>query len=163
MTPKVLILGAARHGKDTAAELLSELAGWRFQSSSLFIAERAVLPTLGPKYGYTSVAECYEDRHAHRNEWRDLIRAYNRDDRARLAKELLQVCNVYVGMRCHLEYAECVRQGVFDHVLWVDASRRVGGHDTSLTIVYTEDDARVANDGTRAELKTQLEEWLWNL
>lgn len=132
--PKILIIGPADHGKDTAAEVLCGLMGWAFRSSSLFATERVLLPVLGPKYGYSSVEECYEDRGSHRVEWRDLIREYNKDDRARLAKELLAVCNVYVGMRCHLEYEECMRIGLFDHVLWVDASKRVGGTDPSLTI-----------------------------
>lgn len=159
--PTVLILGAARHGKDTAAELLSELTGWAFRSSSLFVAEHAVLPTLGPKYGYDSVEECYDDRQAHREEWRDLIRAYNQNDRAKLAKKLLTTCSVYVGMRCHMEYAECMRQEVFDYVLWVDASDRVGGHDPSLTI--HQDDFfmhTIDNNGTPEDLKKRLERWL---
>ncbi len=159
--PKVLVLGSARHGKDTAAEILCELAGWGFRSSSLFVAEKAVFPELSAIYGYKSVEECYDDRDDHRQEWRNLIRDYNSKDRTKLARELLSVCNVYVGMRCHREYTACAIGEVFDHVLWVDASDRVGGRDASLTIAYDGSSmCTIDNNRTLADLRQQLNRWL---
>lgn len=159
-TPNVLILGAARHGKDTAAEILAGVTGWSFYSSSMFVAQKAVYPVLLAKYGYASLEDCYNDRVNHREEWRDLIRAYNQNDRARLAKELLDVCNIYVGMRCHMEYEACVRQNVFDHVIWVEASNRVKRPDPSLTIKKDDTMCVLDNNGSIDVLRESIKQWV---
>ena len=121
-----LILGHAQHGKDTFADALAreyrKLAGEDFYapSSSLFACERAVLPVLGPRYGYRSVAEAYADRHAHRSEWFDLISEYNREDPARLVRDMLDAgARAYVGLRSWREYSACLRAGFMTHVVWV--------------------------------------------
>jgi hypothetical protein len=121
---KILILGHGRHGKDTVAEMLHDLCGLTFQSSSWFAAEKAVFPYLAPMYGYDTVQECYDDRAKHREEWRQLITDYNPpEDKGKLCRELIATSDCYVGMRCPLEYA-AVRK-LFALVLWVDASERL--------------------------------------
>ena len=120
---KVIILGHGRHGKDTVAEILRELTGMTFISSSWAAAEKAVLPVLCPKYGYRSVLECFEDRANHREEWRQLITDYNTPDTGKLCREILEASDCYVGMRCPIEF-EQTRQ-LFDYVIWVDASQRI--------------------------------------
>lgn len=158
--PNVLILGAADHGKDEAATILCELTGWQYRSSSLFACERAVLPTLAPLYNYASIEECYNDRGAHRVQWRNLIRVYNRDDKTRLARELLAEANVYVGMRSRDEYEACKAAKLFDYTLWVSAYGRVGGYDPSLDIVF--DPAcmhELNNNRSKAFLREQIEIW----
>ncbi len=161
--PKILIIGPGRHGKDTAAEIICGLTGWSFKSSSMFAAEKAVYPTMQRQEGYTSVMECFNDRHNHRVQWRDLIREYNSPDKSTLAKELLASgCNVYVGMRCHEEYAACVRDKVFDKVMWVEASERITLKDPSLTIEYDPRTMiRVGNNGSLVELEHKCK-WLVN-
>ena len=115
---KLLLLGHSRHGKDTVAELL----GLSFCSSSEFAADHVIFPILGPKYGYESPLACFQDRHQHRKEWFDIISDYNREDPCRLAKALLAVCDVYVGMRSSVEFQGC--RHLFDLVVWVDALDR---------------------------------------
>ena len=125
MNKKILILGHARHGKDTFAEILRDQFGLKFKSSSVAASEIFLYDTLKEKYGYTSPEECFEDRVHHRQEWHELIVDYNKDDRARLAKDILKDADCYVGMRSGLEIDECKKQGLFDIIVWVDASERL--------------------------------------
>lgn len=121
--PKVILLGHARHGKDTVAEMMRDHHGFAFQSSSMFLAERVIMPyfeAIGE--GYDSVEECYEDRVNHRDTWFSLISNYNYEDPARLCRELFETNDVYVGMRSAREFEKAV--ALADHVVWVDASGR---------------------------------------
>lgn len=130
---KLLILGHGRHGKDTVAEMLQDLTGLTFCSSSLACAEKVVYPALKDLHGYHSVEECFNDRHNHRDEWKRLISAYNYADKARLAKEILAENDCYVGMRSKDEYNAA--KPLFDHVVWVDAGGRLPD-DPTMTIQY---------------------------
>lgn len=121
---KILIVGHARHGKDTVAEILTErIKAWSFTTSSQFACKNAVFPVLSLKYGYTTEEECFNDRMNHRKEWYDLICEYNNPKNSRLAEELLKVHNIYVGMRSKEEYLASAH--LFDMVIWVDASERL--------------------------------------
>lgn len=122
---KILVLGSARHGKDTFAELLNEHFGLTFKSSSQAAADIFLYDALKDKYGYKTPEECFEDRVNHRAEWKDLICDYNKDDRAKLAKEILKNSDCYVGMRDRAEINECMKQGLFDIIVWIDASDRL--------------------------------------
>lgn len=117
---KILIIGHGRHGKDTVAEILQDEFGYTFKSSSELAAEIFIYDLLKSKYGYSTFQECYNDRHNHRAEWYDLITEYNKDDRARLAKEILRQTDCYVGMREREEILECLNQNLFDLIIWVD-------------------------------------------
>ena len=120
---KLLILGHARHGKDTAAEYLRDAHGVDFRSSSLFLAEQVVRPALAARgLEYPTIEDCYADRVNHRALWRELISEHNAQDPARLAKAILAECDCYVGMRTQREYD--ASRSLFDVVLWIDASRR---------------------------------------
>ncbi len=121
--PKLLVLGHARHGKDTVAEILRDHYGYSFASSSLFAAEKCVRPALAAcGVTYASLEECYADRANHRGFWYEAISAYNGGGRSRLAEEILKGHDVYVGMRSNAEYL--ASRSLFDYVLWVDASKR---------------------------------------
>ena len=121
---KLLIIGHGRHGKDTVAEILLNYYGYQFKSSSELAAEIFIYDELKEKYGYQDFQECYVDRMNHRAEWYNLIKEYNKDDRAKLAKEILKMADCYVGMREREEILECKRQDLFDLIIWVDASQR---------------------------------------
>lgn len=151
--PRILILGYARSGKDTFAEMfcktMSRTKGLSltFRSSSLFACEKVVLPAFREKVeagdwftpDYNSVQECYEDRGNYRAFWYEAIKEYNAADGARLAKELLAESDIYVGMRNIAEFKACVAQGVFDLIIWVDATSRVLVEDSSSMTITLRD------------------------
>ena len=151
---KILIIGKARHGKDTAAQILADKYNLKFASSSEFVAERAVYPTLMPKYGYTSKEEAFADRVNHRTEWRKLISKYNEDDPARLARELIAEHDIYVGMRSADEFDHA--QWLFDLILYIEADDRVGGIDESMDIEADSADYVIDNNGDLGLLTEQL-------
>lgn len=119
---RILILGHGRHGKDTVAEMLAKLTGLTFMSSSWFAASRILYPAMSDEY--ENVDACFADRSNKRVKCFELIKAYNSPDATRLATELLEEADIYVGMRSNAEYQACMQKGLFDLVLWVDASHR---------------------------------------
>jgi len=122
--PNLMICGYARHGKDTFAEMLAKYANMTFESSSHFAARQVVYPVLKDKYDYETLEQCYEDRVNHREEWFDLIRAYNEDDLCRLSREIFKVHDMYVGIRNPAEFFAARDAGIFDLSIWVEASQR---------------------------------------
>lgn len=123
--PTLLVIGNATHGKNTFAEILRDEFGLKFISSSQAAADIFIYDELKEKYGYKTPEECFEDRVNHRGEWKTMICDYNKDDRAKLAKGILANSDCYVGMRDWEEIDECMRQGLFDLIIWVDASERL--------------------------------------
>jgi len=152
---KLLVIGSARHGKDTVCEIMRDKYGLSFASSSEFVAERAVYPHIMDKYGYTSHAEAYADRVNHREEWRDLIGAYNSEP-STLARELLEHHDIYCGMRSMREF-DAARH-MFDAVIYVDASERVKIHDPTLDIPSPVADYVIDNNGTLEQLEINIDE-----
>lgn len=135
---KIMVIGHARHGKDTVGEILRDAYGWTFNSSSLFCAEKVMMPAFnkllpGNKHmlpgnieekAYGSVQQCYDDRHNHRAFWHQEIAAYctATGDLARLAREIFKVNDVYCGCRSAREFHAARAEGVFDLSIWVDRS-----------------------------------------
>lgn len=163
---KLLILGHARHGKDTAAEYLRDRWGVSFQSSSL-TAARVILPVLNAARGlagappYMSPLAAFNDRQSPRMRelWKRAISLYNAADKTALAREILKDSDCYVGMRALDEYQ--ATQRLFDHVLWVDASERVGGRDSTMGIELDRWGMRVIdNNHTPAHLHAQLDAFM---
>ena len=149
---KILILGNARHGKDTLAELFNKYFELTFMSSSQASADFFLYNQLKDKYGYTTSEECFEDRVNHREEWYQAICDYNKDNRARLAQDILSRSDCYVGMRDKEEFNECVKQKLFDIIIWVDASKRLPLEPgTSFNINMSDADIIVENNGTFEE------------
>ncbi len=155
--PKLLIIGSARWGKDTFAEILRDDFGLNFISSSQAAADIFIYDALKDKYGYETPEQCFEDRMNHRQEWYEMICAYNKEDRARLAKGILKIADCYVGMRDRDEIDECMRQGLFDLIVWVDASGRLPLEDaSSFNIDRSCADIVIENNGTFEEFKTKV-------
>ena len=121
----ICVLGHCRHGKDSFAEILNQEFGYTYQSSSQAASDIFLYAALKDKYGYKTSEECFEDRVNHRAEWKQMICDYNVDDRAKLAKGILQNSDCYVGMRDWEEIDECMNQGLFDIIIWIDASERL--------------------------------------
>lgn len=154
----ILIIGHKGHGKDEVGLRLSKLLECEYRSSSLFMCEKAVFPTLAPLYGYSTIQECYEDRDNHRKEWFDLIYAYNETSPTRTADELLAVAPIYVGMRNRIEFEANMQKRNFDIVMWVEASDRKP-QESSDSMQLTEEDADyfIDNNGSLSALQAQLE------
>ena len=160
MKPKLLIIGHGRHGKDTVAEILAE-RGYTFKSSSLAAAEIFIYLRLKDQFGYNDFEECYNDRNSSdekRKIWYDLICEYNRDDRARLARDILKTSDCYVGMRDRGEIDACVSEKLFDLVIWVDASDRLSYREpgTSFKIDKSYGDIIIDNNGSLDDLKIRV-------
>ena len=125
MRPKILILGYARHGKDTVGGILQRDYGYKFTSSSWFCAKETIWPNWGCAV-YEHIHDMFEDRVNHRVLWMQMISAYNTPDKARTARTMIERgYDLYVGMRRADELAECRTQGIFDHVIWVDRSKHL--------------------------------------
>ena len=123
--PRLLIIGHARHGKDTVAEKISDKMGLKFTSSSVFVGKEIIWPTWGSQR-YSSFGDMFADRVNHRKTWADLISAYNTPDKTRTAKTMLERgYDMYVGMRKRDEFNACCEAGLFDHIIWVDALSRL--------------------------------------
>ena len=156
-TPKLLIISHNRWGKDTLAEILNENFGLKFKSSSQSAADIFIYDELKDKYGYKTPEECFEDRMNHRPEWYRMICDYNKDDKAKLAKGILEHSDCYVGMRDREEIDECVKQGLFDLIIWVDASQRLPEEDKdSFNIDKTYADIIIDNNGTLDDFKKRV-------
>ena len=151
---RLLIIGMARWGKDSLAAIITEMEGLEAYSSSMLAVELFLFNKLAHKYDYKDYSECFADRVNHRAEWHDLIAEYNADDPSRLAKELLDRADIYVGMRSLRELQSCRDQKLFDSVIWVDASKRLPheGED-SCELTLADADIIIDNNGTEEDLR----------
>ncbi len=151
---KILILGTARHGKDSLAELLNEYYGMTFKSSSEMANELFIYDELKSKYGYNSIEECFEDRMNHREEWYLMICGYNMEDKARLSKDIISKYDCYVGMRDLEEFN--ASKDLFDLIIWVDASKRLPSNEVTNKISIEDAHIVVHNNGTFEEFKEKV-------
>lgn len=154
---KLLIIGHARHGKDTVAAILAEFFGYKHKSSSVAASEIFLYNTLKEKYGYSSPEQCFEDRVNHRAEWHDLICEFNKDDKARLAKAIMADNDIYVGMRSDAEVEQCLKDEVFDMVIGVYDPRKPEEPRDSFNInIWEKSDVMITNAGTLEDLKQNI-------
>jgi hypothetical protein len=156
---KLMVLGHARHGKDTVCEILSRDYGLKWTSSSFFVAEKVVRPALEAKgLFYSSVETMYADRHNHRAAWFNAIAAYNAPDPSRLGRALFESgCDIYCGMRNHVEFLALRAAGVIDFTIWVDASRRCPPEpESSCTVTPDMADYVLDNNGPREALDFEV-------
>lgn len=154
---KLLIIGCARSGKDTFGEIMRDNFGLTFMSSSQAAANIFIYDKLKKLYNYKTPEECFVDRMNRRKEWYELICDYNKDDKAKLAKEILKISDCYIGMRDRREIKECMKQKIFDIVIWIDASNRVPLEDkSSFNIDKTCADIIIENNTTFYDFKEKV-------
>lgn len=173
---KIILVGHGRHGKDTAAEMLRDQHGLRFMSSSLFCAEKVMLPAFEKALGfqpYKNAEDCFDDRHAtngndrgarwvmgvgrdNRRFWFNSIRDYCTPDKARLAREIFADHDMYVGIRDRRElWAAQLIPNVL--TVWVDASGRLPPEDGgSMNIEPWMADVVLDNNGTLEDLSASV-------
>jgi len=166
---KLMIVGHGRHGKDTVSEILSKTYGLTFTSSSLFCAERVMMPAFRRRFEaeggpgksttpvYYTVEGCFQDRHNHRKFWYDEIVKYCTPDKARLFREILTRYDIYCGPRQVREFMCARNEGLFDFSIWVDRSEHqpLEGKD-SMAIEPWMCDYWLDNNGTLDDLHANI-------
>jgi hypothetical protein len=153
--PKLLIIGYARHGKDTVGEILRDEYGYKFISSSEFVGREVMWDNWGVAK-YTNFDEMFADRVNHRVLWMEMISAYNTPDKTKTAKTMIsRGYDMYVGMRKLDELRPCQEQKVVDYVVWVDASRRHPPETGSMDITMENSNADfiIDNNGSLEDLR----------
>jgi hypothetical protein len=151
---KLLVIGHARHGKDTVCEILQRDHGLKFASSSHFVGKKVVWERL--KGFYPNFEAMFDDRVRHRALWKDLIAQYCADNPARTAEGMLDAgFDVYCGMRARREFKAA--RPLFDAVLWVDRSSCVPSEPwSSMELNRRDADFVVVNDGNLARLEAEV-------
>ena len=154
---KLLIVGHKQHGKDTVAQILREEFGFKAEDSSRFALNTFLFDKLKDKHQYNTVEEAYADRHNNRKEWFKLIQEYNREDKTKLAREIMKNSDIYVGMRDKEEVKACMEQNVFSHIIAVVDPRKPVESNLSMTLdPLAVADAVIYNDGTHEELRVNV-------
>lgn len=157
MSKKYLIIGHGAHGKDSFAEILCEITGLRFESSSKAALD-AIFPSLNAigdcfnKNELKSKKDAFSSRWRYRDLWKELITLYNTPDKSALCRKILESSDVYVGMRCDKEYQ--ASKHLFDKVFWVDASERLD-LEPSMKINYDPSMFFIDNNGDIYDLKAE--------
>lgn len=154
---KLLIIGHMRSGKDEMGDILNKEFGLKYVGSSIAASELFIYKKLKGKYDYKTPLECFEDRVNHRAEWYNLICDYNKEDKCRLAKGIMEISDCYIGMRDLAEINGCKDINLFDLIIWVDASERVPDEPKeSFNIDKSCADIIITNNGTLEEFKTKV-------
>ncbi len=174
--PTVLVLGHARHGKDTVADFLLKLTESSYASSSevaIQLLEEQIVERLRLTDNelYYQFKEFFVTSGLPR--WRaimdfryqkgmreilfDAIREFTKDDPSRLAVEVFASGSaIYVGMRSKVEFE--ASRGLFDYVLGV-IRPFMAAEPTMQIDVQRESDCVLLNDSDLDELARQVYEF----
>lgn len=155
--PSLLIIGHGTHGKDTVAQMISDIMGLKFTSSSHFVGRKCIWPAWGQER-YDTYDLMFEDRVNYRSTWGDLIAAYCTPNKARTGEEMLaEGNNMYVGMRRIPEWQACMEKKLFDHVIWVDACKRLPREPgDSMEMEPKHADMLIDNNGPESNLQVAI-------
>jgi len=157
LRPKLIVVGHARHGKDTFCERL-ETFGYKWVSSSWAAGEIAVWPHM--KDQYPDFQACFADRGNHRDFWFNAIRDYNTPDLSRLAREIFTTSDIYCGMRRKEELSACKEQKVCHFVIFIDAALRLPLEPkTSMTVEAWQANHVMTNNGTLEEFHQKIDKF----
>jgi len=156
---KILILGDARHGKDTVADLISKHTGLTSLASSVAALNIFLYDLLREKYGltYGSVMEAFKDRVNHREIYYNEICEYNKEDKTRLVKEIQKVADIYTGLRNAEEVEQAIEEGLFDLIIGVN-NPRIPKEPISSNTASAEKYSHlmIENDGTLLDLEEKI-------
>lgn len=161
MKTKILILGDARHGKDTLADILCKAYNLKSKSSSEMALDLFLYDTLVNVYGfdYRTKEEAFKDRINQRHIWYNEITSYNAIDKTRMVKQILNENDIYVGLRNSVEVEQAIEEGLFDHIFGVYNYRVQRENDDSNTAdVFKYSQVVFMNKGTIEDLKDLVTE-----
>lgn len=155
---KLLILGHKESGKSLIGKMIAAKLNTGWMDSSTYCLERVVYPALKDVYGYKTPLDALVDKPNRRQEWFEIIAAYN-EVPDRLSLEILASHDIYVGMRNRREYEGS--KYLFDNIIWVDAAGRVEP-EPSTSMELSEDDAEITldNRGRKEDLNEQIDNLL---
>lgn len=163
---KILVIGYGRGGKDTLAEYLRDNYDYKFTSSSYYACKKFIYNKVKTTMAYSSIEECFEDRHKYRDLWFSLISAYNTPDKSLLARSMIEDgYDMYVGMRCIEELRECLSREIFDYIIWVDGVERTGYVENSSSCTITSDlaDFTITNNSTLEDFYENIDKLMEKL
>lgn len=151
--PKLIVTGHKGHGKDEVCNILCNLYGLNFKSSSEFAIDKVVTNEFMNLYGYKDTAEVMANKDKHRHELFQMISAYNTPDKARLGTELFAEYDIYCGLRNQEELVALEAMHPELVIVWVDARNRKQPEGTNSCTVTKEDAHYVLdNNGTLDDL-----------
>ena len=157
MKKKICIIGHARHGKDTLAEMINQRYGYKSESSSQAASRLFLYDALKDKYGYKTPEECFEDRVNHRAEWFDMICEYNKNYPGQLAADIMKSNDIYTGMRSNRELVACIDDGIFDLVIGVfDPMKPLEPRDSFDIDIWGMSDIIIPNAGSLKDLAKKV-------
>ncbi len=153
----IFFTGFARHGKDSAAEIVKKHFGLTFAASSEFACDLFLFDKLKDEFGYVTKEQCFADRVNHRQRWFDEIVAFNSPDLGRLGELIFEKHDIYCGIR-NLDELNVLREkGLGNLVIWVDATERLGSVESgSNTIGKEHADIIIENNGTLEEFEEKV-------
>jgi len=146
----LLIVGWGRAGKDASGEYLGLISKLRYAGSTSWAGKEYVAEKLGI---HPMVA--WETRHQRRQEWKDLLDEYRRENGASsLMKKCLYDGEIVVGIRDKTEIIAARYDCLFSKILWVDRP----GTPPDPTVTFTRDDCDdvIHNNGDLEDLKHTL-------
>lgn len=156
----IVVVGSAQHGKDTVGEFIEKHSDLKCTASSETALELFLFKELSEKHGYKTIQEAYENRHKNRKEWFEAIQDYNKEDKTRLAREVMKKGNVYLGMRDPQELHACLEENVFDLTLGVLDPRKPLETHSKVVDVHSDSDYLIYNDKGLEELEIAVIEFL---
>lgn len=154
---KFIITGHAQHGKNTVCEIMSEILGYTSISSSWFaISRTSIFDDFCVRHNLTK-QEAYDIRAQHRQEFFNLIKAYNDTNGLdALGKGIFAEYDIYNGIRNVEELDELKKNKLFDYSIWVDASDRKPVEQGSCTICAKDCNIILDNNGTLDDLRISI-------
>lgn len=157
---KLMLMGQGRHGKGTFCDIALSEFGITHMSSSRYACEVSLFEQLREEYGYTTLDECYADRHrndAMRETWYKAILGFNTPDLTRLGRAIFDVATIYDGIRDDTEFSALKAAGAFDLAIWVDASDRLPPESAgSIKVSAADADIIITNNGSPEEYANKV-------
>ncbi len=153
---KIAICGPGRSGKDVAADYLAEITPLRYKAGTSYWARHLVFDWMtAAGYGYADADDCWNDRHAHRQLWAQIIGEYNAKDPVQLYRDCLQDQDILTGLRWRHEMLVCRAAKLVD--LWAWIHRPGVCHDPTMEYEAKDCDVVIANDGTLEQFYAKLD------
>lgn len=158
--PKIMVVGHARHGKDTVSEMLSKMYNLSFKGSSMLAAEKIMLQAFAAKgidHAYDSVEDCFNDRSNHRVFWYDTISAFNSPDKAKMGRTFFASYDIYCGIRDWRELVAIKNEGLCNLTVWVDRTDHLPPEgEGSMRVKPWMADCILDNNGSLQDLRANI-------